>query len=174
VPDQSDVPIEAVQSKTAVDRVFSLYDGSDVPLHFDRDDIHLVGRYMAFVEGPDGETWKALEKGGMVGKSWFYHEMVECRSLLERGVDIFQRDELRQHRWRGHAQALIAEHQYLFQKARAMGYNVKQIGSLILWNTTVSADDAKDDFDVAMFWDRSVRVDPHDEPIVKAFFEAIK
>jgi hypothetical protein len=145
-----------------------------LPVEFDREDVELLGAFMAFAERPGGLTWTALEKNGWVGAGWFLHELTECRTLLERNVDIFNRTDRQRLYWYGHAHGLIVEHEFLLAKARQMKYNVHELGSLIGFNPTVSAKQAGRDLREAQLVDRTVQVDPDDEDIVKQFFQAIQ
>jgi hypothetical protein len=166
------------QHPAAVDRLLRTYLDFKLqhgfPIEFDRDDVELLGRYMAVAEKANGPTWRALERGGYVGASWFLHELVECLTLLERNVNIFDEAERQRRYWYAHAHGLIVEHEFLFDKARQMKYTVKELGSLIRFNPTVSPDQAEVDLKMAQIVDRSLRADPTDEDTVKQFFQAIQ
>lgn len=91
-----------------------------LPVAFDRD-VELVGKYIAYGEPVDSPTWKRLEDGGTVGASWLVHELTEVRALVERGVDIFDDQQLEPAYPSAHGHALIVEHRYLYDIARKKG-----------------------------------------------------
>jgi hypothetical protein len=174
----SKIPDAAVQPAKAVDRVFEQYTElkrqHGLPVAFDRDDVELVGRYLAHGDGAsEGLTWRRLEEGGSIGASWLVHELTEVRLLLGLGIDIFSDAELDRAYPSAHGHALIVEHRYLYDIALEKRYTIRELGSLIRFNPTVPERQAEWDFDKAVSQDLKLNFDDRDEPEVKKFFREL-
>jgi hypothetical protein len=156
----------------SVTRVVQNYEGMHLPLHFDRDDVEWVSRYVKRYDDEDQTTWRKVLEGGETGASWFIHELTELRYLTDTGVDFTDRLARAEIFPQAHGLGLIAEHNYLYRLALRMGYNVNE-GSLLRYNPTVSAKQNMQDWDMAKKLNPSLTFDAADKTAVEAFFEAL-
>ncbi|HEY3999164.1 MAG TPA: hypothetical protein VGO93_09885 [Candidatus Xenobia bacterium] len=143
-----------------------------LPVVFDTEDVELLGRYIAEYDDEDQTVWRKPQEGPL-GASWFIHELVELRAILESGIEIADHLARAEVFPRVHGQGLLAEHDYLYRLARRMGYTIREMGSLIRYNPTVSKRQNFLDWVQALEVNPRLRFDATDQAVIEQFVEAL-
>jgi hypothetical protein len=146
------VPAEEVESAWSHYRSH-VETGLWLPTSLDESDLEVVGKYLEL----ERTTWERILAGGNGGLSLLIHEVTEIHVLQENQVDPFDRGR----KWYplAHGEALLAEHGFLFALARKNGYNIREMGSLIIANPFVAEDDevASPGYEVMSGWRKDLQ-----------------